>query len=99
MPGYTKVSYSRVPSPFLLTHSRLWLDSWSVMHQRSQSTYVLLTAASHADGNSSARPQRTRPLDALLSLRKSWALINSSTLFKRLALCMAIVGIVSEVGG
>lgn len=52
----------------------------------------------HVDSGSAARPRRTRPLDALLSLRKSWALINSSSLFKRLALCMAIVGVVSEVG-
>jgi hypothetical protein len=36
------------------------------------------------------------PLDALLSLQRSWALITSSSLFKRLALCMAIVGVVSE---
>jgi hypothetical protein len=28
---------------------------------------------------------------------RSWALINSSSMFRRLALCMAIVGIVSEV--
>jgi MFS family permease len=42
------------------------------------------------------RPNRPNPLDACLSLRKSWALINSSTLFRRLALCMAIVGIVAE---
>jgi hypothetical protein len=39
---------------------------------------------------------KLRPLDALLSLQRSWALITSSSLFKRLALCMAIVGVVSE---
>eukprot|EP00775_Hariotina_reticulata_P002210 gene2210-2525_t len=40
--------------------------------------------------------RRPRPLDALLSFGKSWRLINSSTLFQRLAVCMVIVGIVSE---
>lgn len=40
---------------------------------------------------------KLRPLDALLSLQRSWQLITSSSLFVRLALCMAIVGVVSEV--
>jgi hypothetical protein len=31
------------------------------------------------------------------SMSRSWALINSSSMFRRLALCMAVVGIVSEV--
>ncbi|WIA11611.1 hypothetical protein OEZ85_011715 [Tetradesmus obliquus] len=39
---------------------------------------------------------KLRPLDALLSLQRSWQLITSSSLFVRLALCMAIVGVVSE---
>jgi hypothetical protein len=33
---------------------------------------------------------------AALSFGKSWALINSSSLFQKLALCVAITGIVSE---
>lgn len=32
-----------------------------------------------------------------MSLGRSWALINSSVLFQRLAICMAVVGIVQEV--
>ncbi len=40
--------------------------------------------------------KRTRPLDACLSLARSWKLITSRALFMKLALCMAIVGVVSE---
>jgi len=40
---------------------------------------------------------RRRPLDVFRSMGRSWALINSSSLFRRLALCMAVVGVVSEV--
>jgi hypothetical protein len=34
------------------------------------------------------------PLAALLSLGRTWELINSRTLFRRLALVMAILGVV-----
>jgi phosphatidylglycerophosphate synthase len=44
-----------------------------------------------------AAGRRRRPLDVFRSMGRSWALINSSSLFRRLALCMAVVGIVSEV--
>eukprot|EP00879_Flechtneria_rotunda_P003588 GHRR01003823.1.p1 GENE.GHRR01003823.1~~GHRR01003823.1.p1 ORF type:complete len:579 (+),score=133.93 GHRR01003823.1:157-1893(+) len=40
--------------------------------------------------------RRPRPLDACMSVGRSWALINSRSLFRRLAVCMAIVGVVSE---
>jgi len=49
-------------------------------------TAVLLAGESH----------RPRPLDACLSLTRIWKLLNSRDLFRRLALCMAIVGVVSE---
>jgi hypothetical protein len=45
-----------------------------------------------------AAGRRRRPLDVFKSMGRSWVLINSSSLFRRLALCMAVVGIVSEVG-
>jgi hypothetical protein len=35
-------------------------------------------------------------LSAFLSLQRSWALINSCSLFKKLALCVAITGMVQE---
>lgn len=50
---------------------------------------AVATAASH----------RRHFLDVFQSFRRSWDLINSSSLFRRLALCMAVVGIVSEVRG
>jgi hypothetical protein len=59
-------------------------------------SYVSLCAAALPGCPPAAAPWRLRPLDALLSLQRSWALITSSSLFKRLALCMAIVGVVSE---
>jgi hypothetical protein len=46
-----------------------------------------------------AAHRRRSPLDVLSSLGRSWQLINSSSLFRRLAVCMAVVGIVSEVRG
>jgi hypothetical protein len=45
-----------------------------------------------------AAGRRRRPLDVFKSMGRSWVLINSSSLFRRLALCMAVVGVVSEVG-
>jgi hypothetical protein len=47
----------------------------------------------HAPHLAGAAP-RPRPLGALLSLGRSWDLINSRPLFKRLALCMVILGVV-----
>ena len=46
-----------------------------------------------------ARRAAPRPADALLSLRRSAALLGSRGLFVRLALCMAIASIVSESVG
>ncbi|KAI8462492.1 MAG: major facilitator superfamily domain-containing protein [Monoraphidium minutum] len=37
---------------------------------------------------------RARPLSAVLSMGRSWALINSRPFFRRLALCVAILGVV-----
>jgi DHA1 family tetracycline resistance protein-like MFS transporter len=45
---------------------------------------------------SAARRSAPRPLDALLSLRRSAALLGSRDLFVRLALCMAVASVVSE---
>lgn len=44
-----------------------------------------------------AATRRRHPKDLFRSMARSWSLINSSSMFRRLALCMAVVGIVSEV--
>lgn len=54
-----------------------------------------LSASPAAVATAAAR--RRRPLDMFRSMGRSWALINSSSMFRRLALCMAVIGVVSEV--
>jgi hypothetical protein len=66
------------------------------LHHLSVISCVPLRAAVLPGCPPAAASWKLRPLDALLSLQRSWALITSSSLFKRLALCMAIVGVVSE---
>jgi hypothetical protein len=55
---------------------------------------VLLPSPAAAAAAVAAR--RRAPWDVLVSMGRSWRLINSSSLFRRLALCMAVIGVVSE---
>lgn len=68
------------------------------MHSAPSGTAAAAAVLSPSPATVAAGAARRRhPLDLFRSMGRSWALVNSSSMFRRLALCMAVVGIVSEV--